>query len=123
MLEPEPVEDDTPLPSKPSIREGCDDVPRPCAYASCRYHLLLVVLPSGHIQTPHGHDDPTLLPERGSCALDVAEDRTTTGTTLDEVGRLLGITRERTRQIVDTALLKSRFQAARLEARASRTRR
>jgi hypothetical protein len=78
-------------------------------------HTLMVALPSGRLQFPHGHDDPTLLPENQSCALDVAERG---GVTLDEVGQVLGITRERTRQIVDIALVKVRRTMAFLDRRA-----
>ncbi|MGH9649187.1 MAG: hypothetical protein ACRD3I_01825 [Terriglobales bacterium] len=104
---------------RPLTRAECADVPRPCPYASCRFNLLLTVLPSGNLQFPHGHDDPTLLHSKRSCALDVAEQG---GATLELVGAALGITRERTRQIVTIGVGKMRQQSVRLELRAKRLR-
>lgn len=118
VLVPEPVVEDDIDPDeyRPQWRHECVDAPRPCPFAGCEFHALLVVLPSGRLQFPHGHEDPTLLPEDKSCALDVADKG---GVTLEEVGQVLGITRERTRQIVDIALVKVRRTAAHLELRAA----
>lgn len=63
----------------------CPDV-RPCPRKACRYHL-------GHAATRRGE----------SCALDVADGG---GATLEEMGYLLGLTRERIRQIEAGALVK-----------------
>ena len=81
---------------KPVKRSECADVQRPCKWRGCRYHM-------------RTNQDPTmskLVPRSSpSCSLDVAEEG---ANTLEEVGVLLGVTRERARQIERVALLKLR---------------
>jgi len=90
---------------------GCNEA-RPCPFVSCRHHLHLSVKTTGSITLHHGPGvEPWELAE--SCALDVAE-RGRTGVdhglpdvghaTLEEIGALVGITRERVRQIVERGL-------------------
>lgn len=57
-------------PQRPRTRGECADVPRPCPFVSCRYHLLLQVGSNGRIFATRG-EDPTEMTE--SCALDVAD--------------------------------------------------
>ena len=86
--------DDEPVdhePGRPKLRSDCAHVPRPCPYITCRYHLWSEVSRRRE-ELP---DD--------SCVLDLAE---TGPRTLDEVGDLLGVTRERIRQIQARALRK-----------------
>jgi hypothetical protein len=74
----------------PNTRAQCDEV-RPCLRIACRYHLC----------TDHRRWRSlplSKLPE--SCALDVADRGPHT---LKQVGRLLGVTRERIRQIESAA--------------------
>jgi hypothetical protein len=61
---------------------------------SCRYHLLLDVKPNGAIRYASGTRDPIELEH--SCALDLADER---GHTLEELGKVMDVTRERIRQI------------------------
>lgn len=76
-----------PLAKPPATRAECIDGPRPCPHVACRYHL-----------TAEAH----------SCALDVAD---VGPQLLDTVGKLLGVTEERVRQIEAGAIrrLKARY--------------
>ena len=66
---------------------------RPCPYYTCRYHIWAdIKLRAG------------ILPDE-SCALDVADEGVHT---LEEVGNIFGLTRERVRQILASALSKLR---------------
>ena len=81
---------------RPRVRGDClpggPNADRPCPWAGCRYHLGLQVTEIGSLQVFEGWED-----DGGpSCALDVAEHGE--AHTLDEVGALLGVTRERARQ-------------------------
>jgi len=68
---------------------------RPCPWVSCRHHLALGVDEhNGNIKLVHPSLDVSDM--RTTCALDVADDG---GATLDGVGVLMNLTRERIRQI------------------------
>lgn len=86
--------------ARPKTRGDCLDggsnAARPCPYAGCRYHLALYVSHTGAITVPFGDGDVARL--RQSCALDVV-DAHPNGATLDEVGLVLNVSRERVRQI------------------------
>lgn len=85
---------------RPSSRAVCRDGPRPCLFVSCRYHLYLDVDPrsgSVHLNFP----DKEVWELEETCALDLAERGSVT---LDHIGELLGVTRERVRQIEQSAL-------------------
>jgi hypothetical protein len=87
---------------RPKARSECADGPRPCPHVSCRHHLYLDVSPkTGAIKL----NFPDLEPwELGmSCALDIAEDG---GRTLEDVGEIMNLTRERIRQLELKALAK-----------------
>lgn len=86
---------------RPQTRADCEYGPRPCPFVSCRHHLYLDANPSGSITIHHGDVDVGDIPE--TCALDVAEKGEHT---LEEVGDILAITRERLRQIEAKALRK-----------------
>lgn len=89
---------------RPRIRADCENAERPCPYVGCKYHLYLDVNPdTGSIKLNFPHLEPWELPE--SCSLDVAERG---GITLEEVGHLNNITRERVRQMEVKAVLKLR---------------
>jgi hypothetical protein len=79
---------------RPRTRGDCASVPRPCPWAGCRHHLLFEVAPSGTIHLAAQTLDPLRLQQ--SCSLDVAERGSLT---LEELGVLLNLTRERVRQI------------------------
>lgn len=80
---------------RPSSRSECRDAKRPCLYVSCRYHLYLDVNPmTGSIKL--NFPDKKVWQLEETCALDVAERG---GITLEEVGDIMNLTRERIRQV------------------------
>lgn len=86
---------------RPRTRGECIDGPRPCPWVGCRHHLYLDINPqSGSIKL----NFPTLEPWEmaATCTLDLAEEG---GRTLEQIGQLLNLTRERSRQIETRALL------------------
>lgn len=86
----------------PASRDECRSGIRPCPWVSCRFHLYLDVNPrTGSLKLNFPDREPHEL--SCSCALDVAEDG---GLTLEDVGALLNLTRERARQLEAMALRK-----------------
>jgi hypothetical protein len=87
---------------KPKTRAECADGPRPCPFVSCRYHLYIDVSPrTGAIKL--NFPDLEVWEMGESCALDVADRG---GTTLEDVGAIMNLTRERIRQVEVKALAK-----------------
>lgn len=87
---------------RPHHRADCRDDPRPCLYVSCRYHLYLDVNPvTGSIKL--NFPDKEVWELEQTCALDVAERG---GITLEEVGDIMNLTRERIRQVEVSGLEK-----------------
>lgn len=85
---------------RPTTREECRNGPRPCPYVWCKHHLYLDVNPkTGSIKLNFPDMEVWELSE--SCAMDVAERG---GTTLERVGELMNLTRERIRQLEVEAL-------------------
>lgn len=99
-----PPDEDEP---RPQVRADCERSERPCPFVGCVHHLALDVKGSGAITfvRPELEDMPE------TCALDVADGGPSS---LEEVGRLLNVTRERVRQIEARALRKFAKNAARL---------
>ena len=93
-----------PLPGLPKTRGECREGVRPCPFASCRHHLAVNVTAAGALHTSRPR---VAAPD--TCALDVAERG---GVTLESVSELLGVTRERIRQIEANALRKLQRIAA-----------
>lgn len=92
---------------KPRTRSQCADGPRPCPYVSCQHHLFVDVSPrTGAIKL--NFPDLEVWQMGESCALDVADRG---GTTLEDVGAIMNLTRERIRQVEVRALAK--LEAAR----------
>jgi hypothetical protein len=87
---------------RPTIRAECVNDERPCPFVSCKHHLYLDVNPeTGSIKLNFPDLEVHELPE--SCALDIADQG---GRTLEHVGEILNLTRERIRQVEVRALLK-----------------
>ena len=87
---------------KPRTRSECVDGPRPCPFVSCKYHLFIDVSPrTGAIKL--NFPDLEVWDMNESCALDVADRG---GTTLEDVGAIMNLTRERIRQVEVKALAK-----------------
>jgi hypothetical protein len=90
--------------ARPRSRAECANGPRPCMFISCKHHLYLDVNPStGSIKLNFPDKEVWELEE--TCALDVADRG---GITLEEVGSIMNLTRERIRQVETRGLLKLR---------------
>jgi hypothetical protein len=87
---------------RPKNRGECANVSRPCPYVSCKHHLYIDVNPAtGSIKI--NFPDLEVWELQHSCALDVAQ---VGGITLEEVGEILNLTRERIRQVEVRGLMK-----------------
>ncbi|MBE2253433.1 MAG: DNA-binding protein [Myxococcus sp.] len=90
--------------TRPKTRADCVNSPRPCVYVSCKYNLYLDVNPeTGSIKL--NFPDKEIWELEYTCALDVAEKG---GITLEEVGEIMNLTRERIRQVETRGLEKVR---------------
>ena len=87
---------------RPHVRSECSDAPRPCPFVSCQHHLFLdVSARTGAIKL--NFPDLEVWEMTDTCALDVADRG---GTTLEEVGAIMNLTRERIRQVEVKGLAK-----------------
>jgi len=87
---------------RPTTREECRGEMRPCPWVACKHHLYLDINPeTGSIKINFPDLEPWEL--QHTCALDVAERG---GITLEEVGEIMNLTRERIRQVEVRGLLK-----------------
>ncbi len=104
---------------RPKTRGDCLSMERPCPFVGCRYHLYMSVSSKGSITFEY--PDLEVWELIDTCALDVAEETEETdgptgngegsGVTLERVGLILNLTRERVRQIEVSALTKLRRRA------------
>jgi hypothetical protein len=79
---------------RPKTRSDCEDAERPCPWVGCKYHLYLDVTEKGSLRLNYPNNEPWDLMD--SCALDLAE---RDGMTLEEVGNVLCVSKERVRQL------------------------
>lgn len=96
--EPEPL----PEVERPKTRGDCFGGERPCPFVGCKYHTYLDVTPAGSLVINRPDVDPTEL--EASCSLEVADDG---GKTLEQVGAVLNLTRERVRQLEERAIVRA----------------
>jgi len=93
-------------PDRPRTRGECKEDVRPCPYVSCKHHLYLDVNPeTGSIKL--NFPDLEVWEMAETCSLDVADRG---GITLEEVGEILNLTRERIRQVEVRGLLKLKME-------------
>ncbi len=93
---------------RPQTRAECVGGPRPCPYVSCEAHLYLDVNDrTGSIKMNFPDLEVWELPE--TCALDTADRG---GITLEEVGAIMNLTRERIRQLEMRAMDRVRATVA-----------
>jgi hypothetical protein len=87
---------------RPKSRAECRGSERPCPFVSCKHHLYLDVNPeTGSIKL--NFPDVEVWEMEETCALDIAERG---GVTLEEVGEIMNLTRERIRQLEMSGLTK-----------------
>jgi hypothetical protein len=92
---------------RPRERRDCADMPRPCPFVSCAHHLYLDVnQESRSLKLNFPHLEVWEMAE--TCSLDVAD---LGGITLEEVGAILNLTRERIRQVEVSGLAKIKDHA------------
>ena len=87
---------------RPQSRGDCAEMERPCPFVSCKYHLYIDVHPvRGSIKI--NFPDLEVWEMTDTCALDIADRG---GITLEEVGEIMNLTRERVRQVETQGLSK-----------------
>jgi len=85
---------------RPATRGDCVAMDRPCPFVSCKYHLYIDVHPvRGSIKV--NFPDLEVWEMTDTCALDIAERG---GITLEDVGAIMNLTRERVRQLETAGL-------------------
>jgi len=86
---------------RPLTRAECAEGQRPCPWVACKHHLYLDINPkTGSIKLNFPDLEPWEL--QHTCALDVADNG---GLTLEEIGLITNLTRERVRQVEVRGLL------------------
>jgi hypothetical protein len=87
---------------RPKTRSECKGEARPCPWVACKHHLYLDINPeTGSIKINFPDLEPWEMPH--TCALDVADEG---GLTLEEIGAITNLTRERVRQLEVHGLVK-----------------
>jgi hypothetical protein len=87
---------------RPQTRGECAEMERPCPFVACKYHLYIDVHPvRGSIKI--NFPDVDVWEMTDTCALDIADRG---GITLEEVGQIMNLTRERVRQLETQGLAK-----------------
>lgn len=89
---------ETPSTIRPRLRSQCASGPRPCPWVSCRYHLFLDVRADGSLKLNFPQKEPDELTV--TCSLDLAEDGPRT---LDSIAAIMGMSKERARQLESEA--------------------
>ena len=85
---------------RPESRGDCAEMDRPCPFVGCKYHLYIDVHPvRGSIKV--NFPDVEVWEMTETCALDIADRG---GITLEDVGQIMNLTRERVRQLETAGL-------------------
>lgn len=95
---------DDPYPIKPKTRADCAKISRPCPYVGCKHHLYLNVIRGRLKIVPKndGYVADVLIAMEHTCSLDAADENR--GMTLEEIGQIMEVSRERVRQVQNIAL-------------------
>ena len=88
---------------RPKSRKDCRGGLRPCPFVSCKFHLFLDLSAKKRGTFKQNFPGVEVWELHETCALDVADRG---GSTLEEVGNILNLTRERVRQIEAEAVEK-----------------
>lgn len=108
-----PIDDDIAALPRPRTRGDCRDHDGPCPWVACKHHLYLDINPlTGSIKLNFPDLEPWQLEH--TCALDVAE---AGARTLEQVGEITNLTRERVRQVESVGLAKLGDRARRFGLR------
>lgn len=91
---------------RPATRDECIDMPRPCPFVGCRYHLYLDSSPLGSVKFNFGDHQEALAQMPETCSLDVADQGEHDMTTM---AAYLNVTPARVQQEVAGALQKLRM--------------
>jgi hypothetical protein len=91
------------LEQRPRTRADCSKGPRPCPWVQCRHHLFLDVRQDGVVRINFPGGPESML---STCSLDLANDGPRN---LEQISVLMGMSRERVRQLEERALVKLRF--------------
>ena len=92
---------------RPTTRAECREEMRPCPWVACKHHLYLDINPeTGSIKLNFPDLEPWEM--QHTCALDIAE---AGARTLEELGEITNLTRERVRQLEVRGLLKLKNRA------------
>ena len=85
---------------RPASRGDCAEMERPCPFVGCKFHLYIDVHPvRGSIKV--NFPDVEVWEMTETCALDIADRG---GITLEDVGQIMNLTRERVRQLETAGL-------------------
>ena len=91
---------------RPKTRADCSQEARPCPWVACKHNLYLDINPeTGSIKINFPDLEPWEM--KSSCALDVAD---AGALTLEEIGLITNLTRERIRQVEVRGLLKLKLR-------------
>jgi len=91
---------------RPRTRAECSNEARPCPWVACKHHLYLDINPeTGSIKINFPDLEPWEM--KHTCALDVAEQG---ALTLEEIGLITNLTRERIRQVEVRGLMKLKIR-------------
>ena len=92
---------------RPKTRGDCIGGPRPCPWVGCRHHFGLKDIPHQAVKIERHVLDEEGVPydDAETCVLDVVDRGS--DLTLEQVGAIFGITRERIRQIEAVAIVKA----------------